>query len=257
MKKFTIIDYIIILLVICAIIFAFIHITHDDSSDLQKTALDESTVSKIPDTYLKYYRDGYVVNATVEGTNSTTGEEITINGNIVWEDDNGGGNVRVLINSSNHIYSAGLYRYNPDVDVYIDQIIIESNGEKYKNLTEINAKPKEINSLNDLISDIGNDTKYEISTKVSFDTITTTQIQKITNELLVENGRTSIKTSTGDMDNQLVITRATKENINTADSILGNIHGMTDEITIRIYDSTDKQIDNIKQKYDVINIKTF
>ena len=67
--KFTIIDYIIIILVICAIVFAFIHITTDDSSDLQKTAFDESTISKIPDTYLKYYKDGLIVNATLEGYN--------------------------------------------------------------------------------------------------------------------------------------------------------------------------------------------
>ena len=50
---------------------------------------------------------------------------------------------------------------------------------------------------------------------------------------------------------------ATKENINDVNSILGNINGISDEITIRIYDSTDNQINAIKDKYDVINIRTF
>lgn len=36
MKKFTIIDYIIIIIVIGAILFAFIHITSDDTSNIQK-----------------------------------------------------------------------------------------------------------------------------------------------------------------------------------------------------------------------------
>lgn len=257
MKKFTIIDYIIIILVICAVIFAFIHITSDDSSDLQKTAFDESTVNKIPDTYLKYYKEGYIVNATLEGFNSTNGQEVSLSGNVIWEDDNGGGDVKLLIESQNETYSAGLYRYNPNVDIYIDRIILESNGEKYKNLTEIIIKPMEITSLNDLIKDIDNGTNFEITTKVSIDDLATSQIQKIKNVLSEKENRISVKPETSDMDNQLVISRATKENINDADSALGNINGISEEITIRIYDSTDKQVDNIKNKYDVIKIKTF
>ena len=219
MKKFTLIDYIIIILAICAVIFAFIHITTDDSSDLQKTAFDESTVNKIPDTYLKYYKEGSIVNATIEGFNATNNESTTISGTVIWEDDNGGGDVLLLIESENKTYTAGLYRYNPNADIYINNIILESNGEKYKNLTEIKAKPKEISSLNDLISGIANDTKYEISTEVAIDSITPTQIQKMTNKLS-EDGRISIKSDTGKMDSQIIITRATKENINDVNSIL-------------------------------------
>ena len=65
--KFTLVDYIIIILVICAVIFAFIHLTSDDSDNTQKTAFDESTVNKIPDVYLRYYKDGFKVTSTVEG----------------------------------------------------------------------------------------------------------------------------------------------------------------------------------------------
>ena len=78
----------------CAIVFAFVHIATDDSSDLEKTAFDESTMGKIPDTYLKYYREGYVVKSTVEGFNSSNGEPVTINGTVVWEDDNSGNDLK-------------------------------------------------------------------------------------------------------------------------------------------------------------------
>ena len=257
MKKFTIIDYIIIILVVCAVAFAFIHITTDDSSDLQKTAFDESTVNKIPDTYLKYYKDGFIVKSTVDGFNSTNGERVTLTGDVVWQDDDGGSDVKLLIDNDNSTYLVGLYRYNPNADIYIDHITLESNGEKYSNLTEITVSPKEINTLNDLISGIDNNTDFEISTKISLEDISSTEIQEITNILMSHGKRLSIKTATNDMDNQLIISKATKENINDASSILGDINGITDEITIRIYDTTDSQINAIKDNYNVINIRNF
>lgn len=73
--KFTLIDYIIIILVICAVIFAFIHITSDDTSTIQKTAFDSSTANKIIDTYSNYYKDGYIIKATLNGFNSTNGKK--------------------------------------------------------------------------------------------------------------------------------------------------------------------------------------
>ena len=253
--KFTLIDYIIIILVICAVAFAFIHITTDDSSDLQKTAFDESTVNKIPDTYLKYYKDGFIVKSTVDGFNSTNGEKVTLTGNVIWQDNNGGSDVKLLIDTDNGTYLTSLYRYNPNSDIYIDHITLESNGEKYANLVEITAKPKEISQLNDLISGIDNDTNFEITTKVSLDEISQTQLQEITNALMNHGKRLSIDGES--VEGQLIISKATKQNINDASSILGNINGITDEITIRIYDSTDSQIKAIQDNYDVINIRTF
>lgn len=251
--KFTIIDYIIIILVICAIVFAFIHITTDDSSDLQKTAFDESTISKIPDTYLKYYKDGLIVNATLEGYNSTNGEPVTLNGNVVWADDNAG-DVELVIKTDNGTYLTGFYRYNSNYDIYIDHLSLEINGEKYKNLSEITIKAREITSLNDLISKISPDTNYEISTNVALDELTAKQLQEIKNLILEHDKRDSMKTG---IDGQLIITKATKQNIIDADSLLGNIDGVTDKITIRIYDGTDEQINAIKNNYDVVNIKSF
>lgn len=254
--KLTLIDYIIIILVICAIVFAFIHITTDDSSDLQKTAFDESTVNKIPDTYLKYYKDGYIVKATVDGFNSSNGEEVTITGDVIWQDNNGGADVKLLIDTDNETYLTGLYRYNPNSDIYIDHISLESNGEKYANLVEITAKPKNISALNDLISGIDNNTNFEITTRVSIDEITTNQLQELTNTLMNHGKRLSVKED-NDNKEQLIISKATKENINDASAIIGNINGISGGITIRIYDATDSQIKAIQDNYDVINIRNF
>ncbi|MBQ8016710.1 MAG: adhesin [Methanobrevibacter sp.] len=254
--KFTIIDYIIIILVIGAIIFAFVHITTDDSSDLQKTAFDESTVNKIPDTYLKYYKDGFITKATVEGFNSTNGERITLNGTVVWQDDNGGNDVRLLIESNNKTYLAGLYRNIPNADIYIDHISLESNGEKYKNLCEIKVKPEEIKSLNDLTDNLPDNANYELTTVISLDSLNSKVIQNITNTLSKDK-RLSIKAATSDHDNQLLINKATKENLKDANAILGKIDALTDEVTIRIYDCNDSQIDEISKNFDVINIRKF
>lgn len=254
--KFTIIDYIIIILVICGIAFAFIHITTDDSSSLQKTAFDESTINKIPDTYLKYYKDGFIVNATVEGFNSTNGNSTTLKGTVIWEDDNNGNEVKLLVRSNNHTYLVGLYKNVPNADVYIDHISLESNGDKYKNLCEIKVKPEEITSLKDLTGKISNDTNYELTTTVTLDSLNTKDTQEIANKLSADK-QVSIKTAPSDNDNQLVIKQATKDNLNDANSILGNVDALTDYITIRIYDSTDSQIKEISKNFDVVNIRKF
>ena len=116
-EKFTLIDYLIIILVICAIAFAFIHIATDDSSNIQKTAFDASTINKIPDTYSNYYKDGYIVKAVVEGFNATIGEEATVNGTLKWIGDNGGSDVKLLIEDENTSHLAGLYKSVPEADI--------------------------------------------------------------------------------------------------------------------------------------------
>ena len=240
---------------ICAIAFAFIHITTDDSSDLKKTAFDESTVNKIPDTYLKYYKDGFIVNATVEGFNSTNGNRTTLNGTVIWEDDNGGNGVKLLIDSNNQTYLVGLYRTVPNADIYIDHISLQSNGEKYKNLCEIKVKPVEINSLKDLTSKLPDDAKYEISTEIGVNSLNAKDSQKLANQLLSNGKRESIRAVHA--DNNLLIKKATKENLNDANSILGNINGATEDITIRIYDCQDSQIKEISKNFNVTNIRNF
>lgn len=253
--KFTIIDYIIIILVICAAIFAFIHITSDDSSEIQKTAFDASTINKIPDTYLNYYKDGHIVKTTVNGFNATNGEETTINGTVKWMGDNGGNNIRILVDSNNNTYLTGLYRNVPNADIYIDKISLESDGSTYDNLVEFKLKPKNITSLTDLTDNLTGD--YEVSATITLDSIDAIKIEEIQNKLDENGKRLSIKSASSEFDNQIVLEKADGTNINDANAILGNIDGITNEIVIRIYDCNDSQINQIKNNFDVINIRKF
>lgn len=252
-KKFTIIDYVIIILVICAVVFAFIHITSDDSSKIQKTAFDASTVNKILDTYSNYYKDGNIVKATVEGFNASTGEETSINGTVKWVKSNGGNDVKLLIDSNNDTYLAGLYQNTPNADIYIDKISLESDGSKYSNLVEVTAKPKEIASFNDLINNLSGD--YEISTTISVESIDVMKMQELTNQINEHGKRASIKIP--DSYNQIILEKSDKDNLNAANSILGDINGITNEITIRIYNCSDSQLNQIKDSYEVTNIRNF
>lgn len=255
MKKFTIIDYIIIILIICAIAFAFIHISTDDSSDIQKTAFDASTINKMPDTYSDYYKNGNIVKATVVGLNSSNNKEVTLNGTVTWIGDDGGSDVSILIDSDNGTYLAGLYKNVPNADIYIDTISLESDGSKYDNLVEFKISPEKINSLNDLCKNL-TDCDCDITTTVTVDSVDTIKLQEIANKLNSNDKRLSIKASTSP-DNQIIITKATVKDINTGSSILGNINGVTDQITIRVYNCSDNQLETIKNNYDVTNIKNF
>lgn len=252
--KFTIIDYIIIILVICAVAFAFIHITSDDSSNIQKTAFDASTMSKLPETYLNYYKEGYIVKTTVTGSNSTNGEKVTLNGTVKWVDE--GTSVKVLIESNNETYLAGLYKNAPDADIYIDKITIETDGSVYENLTEFTINPQNITSLSDLNKNMTND-NWEISTKISVDSLDPIKITEIENRIAAHNGRLGIKTTNNEIINQIVLTKANAQNLEDGDSILGAINGLTEEITIRVYNCSDSDLNNIKNNYEVTNIRTF
>lgn len=252
--KFTLVDYIIIILVICAVIFAFIHITTDDSSNIQKTAFDSSTINKLPETYLNYYKDGHIVKATIEGFNSTNGNKTTLNGTVKWVDE--GSTVRVLIESNNNTYLAGLYKNVPNADIYIDKISIETDGSVYENLTEFSVNAKNITSLNDLRKNITN-ANYDISTTIATNPINNGKMQELENVISMHNKRLAIKTTNTEFENQLIITKADKQTLDDGNSVLGNVSGVTEKITIRIYNCSDSDMQNIKNNYDVINIRNF
>lgn len=252
-KKFTVIDYIIIILVICAVVFAFIHITSNDSSKIQKTAFDASTVNKIYDTYSNYYKDGYIVKTTVNGFNATTGEKITLNGTVKWISTTGGNNVKILIDSENGTYLTGLYQNVPHADIYLDKISLENDGSKYDNLVEVTAKPKEIKSLAELTNNLSGD--YEISTTISADSIDSVKLQEINNALTDHGKRLSVKTT--DVENQISLDKSYSANIKDIDAILGNINGITGDITIRIYNCSDSQLNQIKDIFEVTNVRNF
>ena len=256
-KRFTLVDYAIIILVICAIVFAFIHVTSNDDTVNEKTSYDSSTLNKIAEKYLTYYRQGYIVNTTVHGYNSTDGKPVTLSGNIKWLDDDRGSNVKALVNSNGSDFIVGLYNHVPNADVYINSMTLEINGEKYKNLTEIKVNPKNITSINDLISGISNDTDYEITTIVTTDSVESMKILEISNILFQKDGRISIKGSNSGLTNQIFLVRATGSELSEVNNILSNFNGISNEITIRIYNCSDNDIDHIKNNYNVTNIQKF
>lgn len=252
--KFTLIDYIIIILVICAVAFAFIHITSDDSSSIQKTAFDSTTINKLPETYLNYYKDGKIVKATVKGSNSTNGEKVTLNGTVKWVDE--GSAVKVLIESNNETYLAGLYKNVKNADIYIDTISIETDGSTYDNLKEFSVKPFNITTLADLNKNLtGCD--YEISTSISVDSVDSLKMQELENKIDSESKRFAIKTTNAEFIRQITVSKANDQCLNDGNSILGNINGLTDDITIRVYNCSDSDMNKIKNNYEVTNIRTF
>ena len=252
--KFTLVDYIIIILVICAVAFAFIHITSDDSSSIQKTAFDASTINKLPETYLNYYKDGYIVKSTIKGYNATNGEEITMNGTLKWVDEST--TVKVLIESDNNTYLAGLYRNTPNADIYINTISIETDGSKYENLKEFTIKPENITALNDLNKNLSN-MDYEVSTSISVDSIDSMKIQEMENTINSHDKRLSIKTVSTELTNQVLLVKSNNQNLKDGDSTLGPLNGITDTIKIRVYNCSETDLNTIKNNYEVTNIQTF
>jgi len=244
--KFTLIDYLIILGIIIAIIFAFIHISTENES--QAISFDTSTFTKVGEKYLIFYNEGKIINTTISGYNSTTGEKVEIHGEILWL-DNAKPYTKILVKTNDDIILAGLQEESPEADIYIDKVSLETDGSKHHNITDITIKPKNITSFNDLIFDLGNNTEYEITTTVTLsDDINGSLFQELINKLFGKNKKVPVKSSMTGFQNQIIITRATAEEIAIIDEFLGDTNGVTNEIQIRIYDLSEKdiKIDNIK-----------
>jgi hypothetical protein len=254
--KFTIIDYLIIICVVCAIAFAFIHISSDNEDSSQSISYDSSTLNKIVEKYLSFYREGNIVRTTVSGFNASTGEKQEISGTIEWMDDDKGSNVKILINSDGNYILAGLYKDLPQADFYIEQISLETNGEKYQNVTEITLNPKNITELNDLINSLNkSNMSYEVSTIVTLNNPDNIQYQSAFNKLYENGGRISIKPTLTGFQSQITITQATAKEINIANDILGNIDGTTDKITIRIYNYNEQDLKSLEKISTIENIR--
>ena len=81
--------------------------------------------------------------------------------------------------------------------------------------------------------------------------------KKITNAINSHNKRFAIKSAGTDNEDQLKIVRADSETLGYGDAVLGNFDGVTGEITIRIYNCSDSQLNAIKNGGDVVKIQTF
>lgn len=254
LKRFTWVDLIIILLVVGAIIFAFTQIGGNEEKT-QSVSFDSSTMNKLVEKYLSFYREGKVIKTHLGGYNSSSGEYQELYGTVQWVDDQKGANVRVLVDVDGQLVLAGLYKDVENADIYIEHITLETSSEKYNNVTEIQVRPENITNLNDIIKNIPNETNYTISTMVANDLKDSQLLQNLANVLQFNGKRESIRAPSDNIQDKLTIKMAQKKELNLASEILGTINGQTDIITIRIYNATEKDIQAIKNSYDVINIR--
>ena len=234
LNKITIIDILIIICIIGAVGFAIYHITDDDSTKASATSFDYSTNPKMLETYLDYYKEGKIVTSEIVGTDAKSGEKIELNRRVLWLGEDGNGRVNVLLDDNGKPLLAGFYIDVPNADLFIDSISLETNGDTYKNFKDITVSPKEINNLNDLISEIPNGTHCEISTSISIDNFNSVKYQKLLNALN-ENKKPCIVLRNSQI-NTLEINRANKTDLTIASEILGDFNGQTSQIRIRTYD---------------------
>ena len=252
LNKLTIIDILIIICIIGAVGFAIFHMTDDDSSDASATSFDVSTENKIVENYLSLYQKGNKIESTVVGSKSSTGENVKISGNVLWLGENGKDKPNLLIDNNGEKVLAGFYKDTPNADVYIDQISLETNGDKHSNISDIKASPKKIKSFNDLISGIPKNAEYEISTELAIDELDSLKYQQLINALN-RNKKPCIVLKDSE-SNTLEINRASKEDFKIAENILKDFDGQTSEIQIRIYNSTSEDTVAVESAYNVLSI---
>lgn len=258
LKQLTIIDILIILFIIGAVVFAFMQ-TGEDEDKSESISFDSSTLNKFAEKYLSFYQEGKIVKTHLGGYNASSGKYQEISGTVIWADDNKGNNVKVVIDvdgdSDSKPVLATLYKDIQDADIYIEHITLETSGEKYKNVSEIEINPQNISTLDELSNKIGNNTNYTISTKIAIDEKNSKIFQELSNELFLNTRKTSIRPVSDNIYDQISLIMAGKRELDIASEILGTINGQTATITIRIYNSTDEEIKAIEESFDVVNVK--
>lgn len=252
LNKITIIDVLIIICIIGAAGFAIYHMTDDDATTASATSFDYSTNNKILENYLNYYKNGNMVSSTIVGTKSNTGEEVKLKGPVLWLGESDNDKINILIDDNGKPTLAGFYKDVPNADVFIDQLSLESNGNSYANITDFIVSPKEVSNINELISEIPNETNFEISTKLAIDELDSVKAQKLLNGLYKNKKPCIIYKKDG--ANVLEINRANKTDLEIANNILKEFDGQTSEIQIRIYNSTYDDSIAIQSKYNVLSI---
>ena len=250
LNKLTIIDILIIICIIGAVGFAIFHMADDNSSNASATSFDMTTKNKMLENYLNLYQDGNKVTSTIVGTDSSTGEKVELNGDVVWLGESEKEKVNILLDDNGKKVLAGFYKDVPNADIYIDQSSLETNGDTYANITDFQIAPKEIKSLNDLVSEIPKGTDYEISTTLALENFDAMKYQKLLNAL---NNNKKPCIVLNDEGNALEINRADKTDLEIANHILGDFDGQTSQIQIRIYNSTPNDLRAIESSYNVLS----
>ena len=253
-NKITIIDILIIICIIGAVGFAIYHMVDDDTTKPTATSFDTSTRNKILETYLDHYERGKIVTSNIVGTKTDINGTVEMNGTVLWIGESEDEKTNILIDSNGKEVLAGFYKDSPNADIFIDEISIETSGESYANVSDIQIAPMEISKLSDLMSKIPNGTKCEISTTVAIDNLDSTTFTKYQKLLNALNNNRKPCITLKDRTSLLDINRANKTDLNKADQILGDFTGQSSAIQLRIYNSTLKDIASIKSDYNVKNV---
>ncbi len=252
-RKLNGIDILIIVAIILIAIVGIFHIS-PHSNDSETISFDTATIDKATPKYLEYYNEGEIVKTTIDGINASTGNKTVVEGNIIWSDENTNDKyIKMLIDNNGKKILVGTYKSAPNADVYIDQMKISVDGKKYNNVTEIKLAPISISSFNDLIKGLGKYDNIEITTSIACQGMDNIANQKISNELQEKTKRPSIKFINA--DKSLIVTKAKVEDLEIANKNCPELNGQSDYITIRIYNCSDKELNDIKSNYKVINIK--
>jgi len=258
LKRFTIIDILIILCIIGAVVFAFIH-TGGDEEKSESMSFDSSTLNKFAEKYLSFYREGKIVKTHIGGYNASNGKYQELSGTIIWVDDKKGYDVKVLIDTDGDSFNtpilATLYKDISKADIYIEHITLETSGEKYRNVTEIEIKPQNITTLNELTTKIGNNTNYTVTTTIAIDEKDSKTFQELSSTLFLNGRKESVRLLSENIYNQITLIMAGKNELSIASEILGTMNGKTDLITIRIYNSSPEEIKSIEEAFDVVNVR--
>ena len=134
--KFSILDYIIIIAIIGLVLFSFYHITTDMEENTLKTNYDDLTITKMMNNYLDLHTKNYIIKTTVNGINTTTGNNTEIKGIITWIGKNKEGGINVQIETPQGKNLAGLSENVPYADIYIKTITIETTEKEKYNATD-------------------------------------------------------------------------------------------------------------------------
>ncbi|MDR0911004.1 MAG: adhesin [Methanobrevibacter sp.] len=251
LKKFTIVDYVIIIIVILAIIFAFIQITGEDKTETQSASFDSSSIGKFMAKYYSFYKDGYIVKSKVIGYNATSNEKVDLDGTILWADDSYSA-VKVLLDVNGSKVLASMYSSFKESDVYIEQITLETDGNKYKNVTDITVKPIKLNKLSDLIKNIPDNMNFTITNNIAIKQSDSIHVQKLNNLMLNNFKKMSIYSN--DISDHLYLIKATPDEISSVSAIFSSINGETNSMTIRIFNCDENQLNIIKNNFEVKTI---
>lgn len=252
-KKLNGIDILIIVAIILIAIVGIFHIS-PHSNDSETISFDTATIDKATPKYLEYYNEGEIVKTTIDGINASTGNKTVVEGNIIWSDENTNDKyIKMLIDSNGKKILVGTYKSAPNADVYIDQMKISVDGKKYNNITEVKLAPISVSNFNDLIKGLDKYDNLEITTSIACQGMDNIANQKISNELYDKTKRPSIRFPNADQS--IIVTKAKVEDLEIANKNCPELNGQSDYITIRIYNCSDKELNDIKSNYKVINIK--